>query len=188
MAFDINNFRTQLTRDGARANLFDVTLTFPSWIGIGGLAGQKATFMVKAAQLPGSTVGIAPLFYFGREVKLAGNRTFSDWTIQIINDEDFAIRNALELWTNALNDPATNVRNPNATVIDGGYGVDAMVNQYGKAGVNQPPIKQYQFVGIWPYDISAIDLDWQNNDSIEEYAVTWAVQYYGDPTLSDLTA
>lgn len=185
MPFDIGAFRTNLQQDGARANLFDVTLQFPNWVSSGGQAGQKATFMVKAAQLPGSTVGVAPLFYFGREVKLAGNRQFQDWTIQIINDEDFLIRSALEQWINGINDPALNIRNPAASVIDGGYGVDAIVNQYGKAGAI---IKTYQFIGIWPYDLAPIDLDWQNNDNIEEYACTFAVQFFGDPTLTDLTA
>lgn len=185
MAFDVTSFRTQLQQDGARPNLFDVTLQFPQWVPLAGIAGQKATFQVKAAQLPGSTVGLAPLFYFGREVKLAGNRTYQDWTVQIINDEDFQIRNAMELWVNGINDPAGNIRDPNATVLDGGYGVDAIVNQYGKTG---DIIKQYQFIGIWPMDVSPIELDWGANDTIEEYAVTFAVQFYGDPTLSDLTA
>jgi hypothetical protein len=185
MSFDVTSFRAQLQQDGARPNLFDVTLQFPSWVSGGGLAGQKSTFMCKAAQLPGSTIGVAPLFYFGREVKLAGNRTYQDWTVQFINDEDFIIRNAMELWHNGINDPAGNIRNPAALVIDGGYGVDALVNQYGKAG---DVLKQYQFVGIWPMDVSPIELDWGANDSIEEYTVTFAVQYYGDPTLSNLTA
>lgn len=183
MAFDIGSFRAQLQQDGARPNLFQVNLQFPTWVSLGGVAGPKAQFMVKAAQLPGSTVGIAPLFYFGREVKLAGNRTYQDWTIQVINDEDFAIRNALEQWFNGINDPAGNIRNPNALVLDGGYGVDAVVSQYGKAG---DVIKTYNFIGIWPMDISPIDLDWGNNDSIEEYTVTWAVQFYGDAELSNL--
>lgn len=185
MSFDINTFRTNLQGDGARPNLFEVTLNFPNWVSLGPQAGQKATLQCKAAQLPGSTVGVAPLFYFGREVKLAGNRTYQDWTVQIINDEDFLIRNALEQWFNGINDPAGNIRDPNALVIDGGYGVDAIVTQYGKAG---DVIKTYNFIGIWPMDVSPIDLDWGANDAIEEYTVTWAVNYYGDAQLSDLTA
>jgi hypothetical protein len=183
MAFDVNAFRANLQRDGARPNLFEVSLLFPSWVTVGGLAGAKSTFMCKAAQLPGSTIGVAPLFYFGREVKLAGNRTYQDWTVQIINDEDFLIRNALELWANGINDPGGNIRNPNADVLDGGYGVDALVTQYGKAG---EVLKTYKFVGIWPMDVSPIELDWGANDSVEEFTATFAVNYYGDPALSSL--
>ncbi|MGH7744609.1 MAG: phage tail protein [Candidatus Dormibacteria bacterium] len=185
MSFDIGSFRAQLQEDGARPNLFEVSLQFPSWVSTGGLAGQKSSFLVKAAQLPGSTIGVAPLFYFGREVKLAGNRQYQDWTVQVINDEDFVIRNALELWINGINDPAGNIRNPNAGILDGGYGVDAIVSQFGKTGAI---IKTYNLIGVWPYDLSAIELDWGANDTVEEFAVTWAVQYMGDPVLSDLTA
>jgi len=181
MAFDVNSFRTNLTGDGARANLFEVSLQFPPWIGGAGVAGLKSTFMVKAAQLPGSTVGVAPLFYFGREVKLAGNRTFQDWTVQIINDEDFLIRNALEAWFNGLNDPVANIRDSNADVIDGGYGVDATVIQYGKTG---DILKTYKFIGIWPIDVSPIEVDWGANDQVEEFTATFAVQYFIDPTVT----
>lgn len=92
MSFDVGQFRSVLSGDGARPNLFDVTLAFPSYVTLGGAAAPLTTFMAKAAQMPGATMGMAPLFYFGREVKLAGNRTWQDWTIQIINDENFLIR------------------------------------------------------------------------------------------------
>jgi len=180
MPFDVTTFRSQLPGDGARSNLFEVTLQFPIWLPNSVLAGQKSNFMVKAAQLPGSNICIAPLFYFGREVKLAGNRTFQDWTVQVINDEDFLIRNTIEGWINGINGPTTNIRNVNASVLDGGYGVDAGVVQYGKAGAT---LKAYSFLGIWPIDLSPIELDWGSNDQIEEYTVTFAVQSYIDPTV-----
>ncbi len=180
MGFDVNNFRTSLIGDGARPNLFDVQLQFPNFISVGGIAAQKSSLLVKAAQLPGSTIGTAPLFYFGRQVPLAGNRTFSAWTIQIINDEDFSIRNAFEQWINGINDPIGNVRNPAANVVDGGYGVDAQVNQYSKTG---DIIKQINIVGMFPVDVAPLDLDWGQNDTIQEYAVTLEYQYWFDPTF-----
>lgn len=181
MAFNIDNFRTALTGDGARPNLFDVQLSFPNFVTLGALAGPKAQVQVRATQLPGSTVGTTPTFYFGREVKLAGNRTYSDWTVTVLNDEDFIIRNAFEQWINALNDPQGNIRNPAAAVIDGGYGTNALATQYGKTG---NIIKQYQIIGMFPVDVSPIDLDWASNDTIEEYSVTLAYQYWLDPALN----
>ena len=110
MAFNVNDFRSQLVGDGARPNLFQVTLTFPTFTQNGSAAGAKTTFMAKAAQLPGSTIGQITTHYFGREMKFAGNRTFADWTLQIINDEDFVIRNAMESWMNAMNSNVSNIR------------------------------------------------------------------------------
>jgi hypothetical protein len=154
--------------------------------GIPGISGNKLSFMAKSAQLPGSTLGTVPLYYFGREMKFAGNRTFADWTITIINDEDFMIRNAIEKWMNAINSNETNVRsNPGVAISATGqpYTTDAQVYQYGKAGPagaggGAGAIKGYNFVGMFPVDLSPIELDWASNDTIEEFSVTFAYQYW----------
>jgi hypothetical protein len=111
-------------------------------------AGQKTSFMAKSAQLPGSSIGTVPMFYFGRELKFAGNRTFAQWSLQIINDEDFVIRNSLESWMNAINSHAGNLRTA-AAASSSGYTVDALVTQFGKTGNT---LKQYKFVGVFPID------------------------------------
>ena len=123
MAFNVNEFRSQMVGDGARPNLFEVSMPFPGFSQPGD-AQRKLTFMCKTAQLPGSTIGVVPVQYFGRELKFAGNRTFTDWTITVINDEDFVIRNAFERWMNGINSHALNIRNPLAGT-PGGYTVDA---------------------------------------------------------------
>ena len=128
----------------------------------------------RSAQLPGSTLGIVPVNYFGRELKFVGNRTFADWTINIINDEDFIIRNAFERWMNAINSHSLNVRSPAAqTPVN--YTVDAGVTQYGKAG-NE--LKKYKFIGVFPTDLAPIELDWGSNDAIEEFTVTLTYQWW----------
>lgn len=180
MPFNVAEFRANMIGDGARPNLFEVSLSFPIVATDGSVAAQKATFMAKTAQLPGSTVGTVPVFYFGRELKFAGNRTFTDWTVSIINDEDFTIRNSLESWMNAINSHAGNLRNT-AAIEPAGYTVDANVTQYGKTG---NALKRYRFVGMYPVDISPIDLDWGSNDTIEEYAVTFAYQWWETDTTS----
>jgi hypothetical protein len=180
MAFNVAEFRANMIGDGARPNLFKVSLTFPTIVSNALVVGQKTTFMAKTAQLPGSTINSFPLYYFGRELKFAGNRTFTDWTLQIINDEDFLIRNALESWMNSINSHTTNVRN-SAAVNPSNYSVDAEVTQYGKAGQE---LKKYKFVGLFPVDVAPIDLDWGSNDSIEEYAATFAFQYWESDTTS----
>jgi hypothetical protein len=174
MAFNVAEFRANMIGDGARPNLFSVSLTFPTIANNSTAAGQKVTFMAKTAQLPGSTVGTVPVYYFGRELKFAGNRTFADWTLTIINDEDFTIRNSLESWMNAINSHAGNVRNLGAANVNG-YTVDATVTQYGKTGGE---LKIYTFVGVFPVDLAPIDLDWGSNDAIEEYQTTFAYQWW----------
>lgn len=174
MAFNINQFRSNLVGDGARSNLFDVNIVFPAIAQFGAAAGAKTTFMAKSALLPNSSVNPLTLNYFGRELKFAGNRRFTDWTITIINDEDFLIRNALESWMNAMNSNQGNLRDPSVLSSTVGYTQDAVVNQYGKTG---NVIKTYNFIGMFPTDVSAINLGW-DQDAIEEYEVTFSYQYW----------
>lgn len=180
MAFNVAEFRANMVGDGARPNLFGVTLVFPALVAAGAAAGSKVSFMAKSAQLPGSSIGQVPVYYFGRELKLAGNRSFADWTLNIINDEDFIIRNALEVWSNAINSHSGNIRNGSAG-SPSSYTVDAQVTQYGKAGEE---LKTYKFVGLFPVDIAPIDLDWGSNDTIEEYSATFAYQWWEANTTS----
>lgn len=189
MAFNVQQFRSQLTGDGARPNLFQCQLSFPGLASSGGSASpastvdnvnltEKFTFMARAAQLPGSTVNQIPVNYFGRELKFSGNRTFPEWTVTIINDEDFRLRDAFEKWMHGLNSHVTNTR---AAAFQNalGYQQDGTVTQYGKNG---QPIKIYDFVGMFPIDVSPIELDWGSNDTIEEYAVTFAYQWWESNT------
>lgn len=173
MAFNITEFRAQMTGDGARPNLFEVEMPFPAFASPLD-AQKKLTFMCKSASLPGSTIGTIPVQYFGRELKFAGNRTFADWSITIINDEDFMIRNAFEKWMNAINSHNLNIRNPIAE-NPGSYTVDAKVKQYGKTG---QLLKAYRFAGLFPTDLSPIDTDWGSNDTIEEFTVNLSYQWW----------
>jgi hypothetical protein len=176
MAFNVNQFRTSLQFDGARPNLFEVQLSFPSYVQGAAVAAAKSTFMVKTAALPGSTLGMVTIPYFGREVKVAGNRTFADWSVTVINDEDFAIRKAMESWVRGINDNVGNIRAATARTSQQ-YGVDAIVTHFDKQG-KRIVGGQYKFVGMFPTDISQIDLDWGSNDTIEEFTVNFAYQYW----------
>lgn len=174
MAFRVQEFRASMNYDGARPNLFQCELTFPVITSVSG-AQQQFTFMARAAQLPGSTVNQISQFYFGRELKFSGNRQFPEWTVTIVNDEDFRIRDAFELWLSGLNSHVANLRNPVFTKGDRGYQQDGFVTQFGKTGNR---IKRYKFVGLFPVDLSPIEVDWSANDTIEEYSVTFAYQWW----------
>lgn len=170
MAFNINDIRSQLTLGGARNSLFQVQFNNPVNSG----ADVKQTFMCRTAQIPDSTLGVIEVPYFGRRMKLAGDRTFGDWTVTVINDEDFLVRNALEEWSNALNSLQGNVRTlGSASPLL--YKTTAEVTQFSKTGV---PIRVYKFNGMFPSVISPIDLDWGATDQIEEFQVTFQYDWW----------
>lgn len=162
MGFAINELKAQLTGGGARPTLFEVQITNPVFPA----ADFKMPFMAKAASLPGSTVGQIEVPWKGRKIKYGGDRTFEDWNITVINDEDFAVRNALEAWSNAINSHQSNSRSYPAT-----YKSQAQVTQFDKAG---NIARVVTFSGLFPTVIAPIELAWETTDTIEEFTVTFA--------------
>lgn len=170
MAFNVNEIRSQLTLGGARNSLFQVTIQNPA----NGVADIKVPFLVKAAQIPASTLGLIEVPYFGRKIRLAGDRTFGDWTVTVINDEDFLIRNAMEQWSNQIQSLQGNLRTFGAAspLL---YKAQAQVTQFSKTGI---PIRTYTFNGIYPSEISPIELNWESTDAIEEFSVTFQYDWW----------
>ena len=186
----ISEFKTKLTGGGERPNLFEVKIpNFPSGLPAGTWGPDEArdfSFFCKASQLPGSTVPAISIPFRGRILKVSGDRTFDDWTITVINDENFKIRTAFEQWTNGLSklDDGTGITNPSS------YMADAEVRQLGRSatkgntdnnsgkGNSNVVLRTYKFFDIFPTEIGAIDLSYDTSDTIEEFTVTFAVQYY----------
>lgn len=170
MAFNVNEIRSQLTLGGARQSLFQVQIQNPA----NSVADIKVPFMVRTAQIPSSDLGVIEVPYFGRRIKLAGDRVFGDWTVTVINDEDFLIRNAMEEWSNKINSLQGNLRQFGAAspLL---YKTNAQVTQFSKTGV---PIRTYTFNGIFPSSVAPIELDWNATDQIEEFTVTFQYDYW----------
>ena len=189
----IDSFKSKLVGGGARPNLFEVMLTFPQ--GVNGpidekTLDEKTRFMVKAANLPASNITPIDIPFRGRNLKIAGDRTFDVWTVTVINDTDFAIRNAMERWMNGMN----NLQNATGETNPVDYQTDAYVLQLGRGGKPDntgtgklqgpgfgdevPVLKQYKFHGIFPTNISAIELSYDQPDTIEEFTVDLQVQWW----------
>lgn len=185
----LSNFKSRLAGGGARPNLFEVTLpSFPGaaedfWGEGENESNTKMAFLCKAAQLPASTVAEIPVAFRGRQLKVAGERTFDPWTVTIINDEDFGLRTSFEAWMNKLSklNDATGVTNPTS------YMTNAYVKQLGRGkerfatenvGGESSVLRTYKFYDIWPTNVSAIQLSYDTEGTIEEFDVTFAVQYF----------
>lgn len=171
MATAINDFKANLIGGGARANHFQAFLHLPSWIQNAGEVGQVAQFLCHAAQLPASTLLDIPIPYRGREVHVAGERTFDPWTISIYNDVDFFIRNAIEAWVEGIQ----NAQNTNGRVDPLSYQQYLQVNQLDRNGRG---IKEYEFVNAYPTAIGAIELSYDGGNAIESFDVTFTYDYW----------
>lgn len=177
MSLGIDQFKSKLTGGGARANLFRVIATFPAASGQGADISELTSFMCKAAALPASTISDVAVPFRGRELHIAGDRSFEPWTITIINDTNFAVRNAFERWSNAINAHTLNegLTNP------ADYKADMLIDQLDRDG---SVLKTYTFKGTYPTSVSSIDVSWDPSDAIEEFTVELQVDYWTSNTTT----
>ena len=183
----IDSFKARLVSGGARPNLFEVEMDFPSGVGIFDDEIENTThrMMIKGAQLPASNIAEVIVPFRGRQLKVAGDRRFDPWTITVINDGDFKLREACERWANFV----IKVSDGSGTITPSDYFADWVVNQLGRAstpldtrgdqsGATLPILRRYNMKGCWPSAVSAIDLNYDTQDTIEEFQVTLQVQWW----------
>ena len=192
----IESFRSKMTGGGARSNLFEVSIEYPAELGLdtdSNGAKAKGEFLIKAAEIPASNLGNIPVPFRGRVLPVAGDRTFDPWTVTVINDTSFNIRDAMEQWSNSINDLQFDggITNP------AGYQTDAFVTQLGRVNDNSgklstgtdnmQQIRQYKFFGIYPSVVSSIPLDYGSTDAIEEFQVTFNYIYWTVESGNNIT-
>ena len=189
MTFNVSTFASQgLPLGGARASLFEVYMTLPGGIGEP-TAENQFTFVCKASSIPASTLGSIDVPYFGRKVKMAGNRTFDNWSVTVMNDENFLVRHAFEKWSSFINSHQNNLRDSSVSTESrfASYRTNATVRHYAKTGVlnggtsfglGAIPTREYEFQNIFPVSISSIELNWETTDAIEEFTVEFAYDYW----------
>ena len=167
----IDDFKANLIGGGARANQYRVTITPPPGIAIG-LDVRRASFLVTASSLPAQTIAEIAIPFRGRQIYIAGDRSFDDpWTTTFMNDTDFMVRNAMERWSNGINDLELNT----GVTLPSDYQSDLIVEQMDRDDVI---LKSYIFRSAWPTEVTAIDLTSDAADAIEEFDVTWRYQHF----------
>ena len=174
MAFTVSEFKSNLKHGGARPSLFRVEFQYPSGITTRPNPPNQASFLVKSTTIPASTIGSYDVYYHGKAIKVAGDRSFDTWDTTIINDEDFGIRDTLENWMNSISNHKLNTRDKLVFNTSEGdvakYKSTLKVIQFSKAGEE---LREYKFIGAWPSALSTINLDWATASEIEEFTCTW---------------
>ena len=169
----ITNFRDRLVGGGARPNFFEVNITIPESVSKLGDVDTDMRFMVKAAEIPAANLGNIPVPFRGRVLPIAGDRTFDPWTITIINDTNFHIRDAMERWSDFIND----IQTAQGSIDPESYQKNAFVKQLSRQGSSPSEqveiLREYKFTGIYPSVVSSIPLDYGATDQIEEFQVTF---------------
>ena len=168
MSLNINQFKNSLLNGGVRPNLFRVNgnignTTAPSELG----------FLVRTAALPETTLGQIEVPFRGRKLKLPGSREYAEWTITVIADGEFKIRNAFERWVDDIYSAVGNVASDEhdlSGALFPTWGVDQL-NRKGE------PIKSYQFFYCFPSSVGQMELDAENED-LATFEVTLQYSYF----------
>ena len=173
---NINDFKAKLAGGGARSNQFKVTMPFPGYAQVGGEIEDLA-FLCRSTTIPAMNVGVVEVPFRGRKIYIGGDRTFDEWSIQVLNDTNFKLRNAFERWQNGINNMSDNegLVNP----VD--YQVDGFVDQLDRNG---NVIKSYTFRGMFPTTLDDIALSYSDNNSIESFTATHRYQYFETNTTT----
>ena len=180
----ITDFRAKLGGGGARPNLFEINL---GNFGGDGTTGDWNTniesefrFMCKASSMPTQTIGSVDVPFRGRILKVAGDRTFEPWSVTVINDEDFKVRKGFEAWTEKINALATGVGEVDPNNYMGNGTIKQLSRSATVAGDDtaQRVLHEYKVEEIWPSEIGAIDLSYDTSDAIEEFTVTFQIQFF----------
>ena len=174
---NIADFLSQMSGGGARNNQFKVTVPFPGFAIGTGTETEQLEFLIRTANLPASTVEETEVFFRGRQIPIAGERTFEAWEIEVLNDTDFALRDAFERWSNAVAEHST----PNGIINPTEYMVDFTAQQLDR---NDNVLKTYNFVGGWPQQIGAIELSQEEQGTIETFDVSMRYIYWDSNTTS----
>jgi len=166
---NVDSFVAQFNGGGARPNLYKVELFFPAGIASGD--NLKRSMLCKAASLPESTVGQAIIPFMGRQIKVAGDKTFADWTVTMIVDTDFNTRRAFEEWHHAINTFEGNegLSNPSD------YYSDLIVKQLNRNGEE---VYKYKLYNCFPTSVGEVTLGYDQNDTVEEFTVTFSMNYF----------
>ena len=167
----IDDFKANLIGGGARANQYRVTITPPPGIAIG-LDVRRSSFLVTASSLPAQPLAEIAIPFRGRQIYIAGDRSFDDpWTTTFMNDTDFMIRNAMERWSNGINDLAA----ATGVIAPADYQTDLTVEHLDR---DDTILKSYIFRSAWPTSVGSIDLTNDAADAIETFEVTWRYQHF----------
>lgn len=160
-----------------RNNLFEIEMGFPTKLGANATKRENTVkYLARAAQIPSYTQGNVEVPFRGRTLKIAGDRTYEPWTVTFMNDQKQVARNIFETWVSLIQGNEFNFSTKSDDKLFGNA-VVSLLNRVVREGEDYRVLRSYKMYDIWPSSVSAVDLDWGNNDAVQEFTVEFQVQY-----------
>jgi len=170
MSSSIYDFSAKMV-SSVRPSQFRVHINFPaSLVSNANIAKNTAIFLTNQAQIPSYNTMDVEIFYRGRIFHEAGEKTYDTWTCSIYNNVNHDIRAALEEWVNEINDPEV----VKGITIPSIYKTNIYIEQMDR---NDNTLRVYKLVGAYPTATGNIDLNFSDQNTIENFQVTFVYDY-----------
>jgi len=166
----IDEYLYAMREGGARQYLFSVYFNFPSSIGILEDDMKKnIKYYVRTSSLPESTYEDIVIPYPGYSFKMAGNRTYADWTVSLNIDKKNDVLKIFHDWHNMIYNPQDHTYSAP---------IQYMLNQnLWMLGPDLKPTSEYVLYAAWPKAIGNITMDYSSTE-LMSVDITFSYQYY----------
>jgi hypothetical protein len=163
----LSEFVGALRDGGARANQFEVNITGgPSSILT---SNQDFKFLCKSTQVPALTMGEVAVPYRGRQIYIAGDRTYETWAITVISDRGMFMRSAFEQWQSFLGDIGGTTNRSSIGDTPSQYYGTALIKQKDR---NDATLRTYRLFDVWPTSVDAMEFAYET-EGLMEFGVTF---------------
>ena len=171
---NLSNFVGALKDGGSRANQFEVQITGAPSAAQSELTSGDFRFLCQGASVPALTLGEVTVPYRGRQVFVAGDRTYDAWPITVISDTNQKMRAAFEIWQNFIGDIGG--------VSAGNAGSGAPSDYYASATImqkdrNDQTLRSLHLYDVWPVSVDAMEFSHTTDADIMTFGVSLRFNY-----------
>ena len=164
MAESLTNFISGF-KNPAKTNMYKLVFRGEN----GAVVPTGLDIRAKGAQLPTADVGILEIPYKGRKVKIPAERSFSEWTVTVMETNDMNVRRSFEKWMSVVDAEDQIKRNTAALAT-----IDVLLHKVD----NATPSITYTLYGAFPSSLASVDLSFDEQTAPLEYSVTFQYSYH----------
>jgi len=164
MAESLTNFISGF-KNPAKTNMYKLVFRGEN----GAVVPSGLDIRAKGAQLPTAEMGIMEIPYKGRKVKIPAERSFTEWTVTVMETNDMNVRRSFEKWMSVM-DAEDEIKRNTAALST----IDVILLK----GDNSTPSITYTLYGAFPSSLASVDLSFDEQTAPLEYSVTFQYSYH----------
>lgn len=182
MAFNVDDFKSQsFLKEGlSRPSHFEVNITKPAFIQDNGLFENtnNLRLLCKSAVMPGTLLqtSIIPSYGYGPMINRPTQATFNDVNLVFLVDSNVDVYWLFKSWTEYIS-KTSSARGGDRYLFEFAeqYTTTVDITKYKSTGEETHTV---QLIDAFPTNVGELNLDWDDKDSINTLAVSFAYTTY----------